>query len=145
MHWPICLGISVTPLRERSRTKRFWKLAMKWGIFCSPVRCTCHSWTWLSWTRHPGNDWWRKEGQQNKIWLSQNHTDIGDLLPVHRAACYLPLLLFNSEDEASIFSLQLLFESSQSRPVFPNTNTQSEIGTWTLLNITEQTDQDYKN
>lgn len=44
-------------------------------------------------------------------------------------ARYLPLLLFDSEDEASIFCLQLLFESSQNRPVLPNSNTQSEAGT----------------
>lgn len=30
---------------------------MKCGIFCSPVRWICHSWTWLSWTRQPGRTW----------------------------------------------------------------------------------------
>ena len=63
-YWPICLGISETPLRDRSSTRRFWKLEMKWGIFCSPVRWSCHSWTWLSWTRQPGRTCRDKHSRQ---------------------------------------------------------------------------------
>lgn len=54
LYWPISLGISVTELRDRSKTMRLSKLEMNRGIFLSPIRCNCHSWIWESWTRAGG-------------------------------------------------------------------------------------------
>lgn len=78
LHSPICLGISDMALRDRSRTRRFWKLEMKCGIFSSPVRWMCHSWTWLSWTRQSGKTWneggvscqWPKEATSCQLVLT---------------------------------------------------------------------------
>ena len=52
----------------------------------------------------------------------------GDPDQVDPGRRYLPLLLFDPEDKTSVFSLQLLFESSQNRPVLPETDAQPGPG-----------------
>ncbi len=50
-YWPISLGISVTELRDKSKTMSLSKLEMNHGIFLSPIWCSYHSWICVSWTK----------------------------------------------------------------------------------------------